>query len=79
MLPLTSEYEFIRFYKWDGDDTYPCPDMDESCLSSDDLLLAGNNGCDGIDMSYEGELLDACPNCGTTMRAICDPVVECGQ
>jgi len=52
--PFHSEYEYFRFYKWDGDDHYPCSDMGTSCLTEDDMYLTGNNPCDGI--SQEGLL-----------------------
>jgi len=45
--PMTSEYDWFRFYKWDGEDTYPCAGFSPSCLSSDDTYLDGNNPCDG--------------------------------
>jgi beta-glucanase (GH16 family) len=46
--PFHSEYEYFRFYKWDGDDKYPCADLTNSCLTEDDRYLDGNNPCDGI-------------------------------
>lgn len=46
--PMESEYDWIRFYKWDGDSHYPCSSMDSSCLTSDDKYLSSNNPCDGI-------------------------------
>jgi len=46
--PLHNEYEYLRFYAWDGDTHYPCPSMDASCLTSDDQYLSSNNPCDGI-------------------------------
>merc|ERR1712151_157417 len=46
---MHSEYDWFRFYKWDGDKEYPCLAMDESCLTPDDLYLASNNPCDGIE------------------------------
>jgi beta-glucanase (GH16 family) len=68
MLPFRSEYDFFRFYKWDGDDKYPCLSMDASCLSADDLDLAGNNGCDGIPNTGD---IASCGQCGTTRRVAC--------
>jgi len=47
--PMRSEYDWFRFYKWDGDASYPCADMTTSCLSEDDKYLSGNNPCDGIE------------------------------
>lgn len=46
--PMHSEYDWFRFYKWDGDTQYPCPSMDGSCLSVKDKQLSSNNPCDGI-------------------------------
>lgn len=48
--PMTSEYDWFRFYKWDGEDTYPCAGFSSACLSSDDTYLDGNNPCDGQPM-----------------------------
>jgi hypothetical protein len=70
--PLVSEYDFIRFYKWDGDMEYPCPDMGASCLPATDTDLAGNNGCDGIDNTGD---LSNCMQCGTTVHVAC--TAEC--
>jgi len=46
--PMHSEYEYFRFYSWDGDKQYPCQGMGTSCLTHDDHYLSGNNPCDGI-------------------------------
>ncbi len=46
--PMHSEYEWFRFYKWDGDDAYPCDSMDVSCLGAEDTNLSSNNPCDGL-------------------------------
>jgi len=46
--PMHNEYEWFRFYKWNGDNQYPCPGMGASCLTPDDKYLAKNNPCDGI-------------------------------
>lgn len=46
--PMHNEYDWFRFYKWNGDKQYPCLAMDKSCLTQDDQYLAGNNPCDGI-------------------------------
>jgi beta-glucanase (GH16 family) len=40
--PITGYYDWFHFYKWNGDDTYPC-DGTPSCLPADDLVLAKNN------------------------------------
>lgn len=45
--PMVAEYDWIRFYKWDGDQHYPCAGMTDGCLSSDDQYLSANNPCDG--------------------------------
>mmetsp|Transcript_5965 Transcript_5965/g.14164 ORF Transcript_5965/g.14164 Transcript_5965/m.14164 type:complete len:479 (+) Transcript_5965:71-1507(+) len=47
--PMTSEYEYFRFYKWDGETQYPCAGLGTSCLTPDDLYLSKNNPCDGIE------------------------------
>eukprot|EP00928_Gymnodinium_smaydae_P075995 TRINITY_DN58_c0_g1_i1.p1 TRINITY_DN58_c0_g1~~TRINITY_DN58_c0_g1_i1.p1 ORF type:complete len:1537 (-),score=346.89 TRINITY_DN58_c0_g1_i1:167-4777(-) len=47
--PMHNEYDWFRFYKWDGDDKYPCAAMDKSCLTEDDMYLTSNNPCDGIE------------------------------
>jgi len=46
--PMHSEYEYLRFYSWDGDNQYPCKAMGTSCLSPDDNYMTGNNPCDGV-------------------------------
>ena len=46
--PMMTEYEWFRFYKWDGDTEYPCTAMNETCLKEADKDLSSNNGCDGI-------------------------------
>jgi len=46
--PMRSEYDWFRFYKWDGDEQYPCAGMGEQCLTEDDKYLSSNNPCDGI-------------------------------
>eukprot|EP00933_Yihiella_yeosuensis_P035292 TRINITY_DN28816_c2_g1_i1.p1 TRINITY_DN28816_c2_g1~~TRINITY_DN28816_c2_g1_i1.p1 ORF type:complete len:377 (+),score=77.40 TRINITY_DN28816_c2_g1_i1:102-1232(+) len=45
--PMVAEYDWFRFYKWDKDDKYPCPNLGKSCLTSDDRYLSSNNPCDG--------------------------------
>jgi beta-glucanase (GH16 family) len=40
--PIVGYYDWFRFYKWNGDDTYPCANT-PSCLPEDDLTLAKNN------------------------------------
>lgn len=46
--PMVAEYDYFRFYKWDGDTEYPCENMSTKCLREDDKYLSGNNPCDGI-------------------------------
>jgi beta-glucanase (GH16 family) len=45
--PLTSEYEWFRFYRWDGEKTYPCAPA-PACLPADDLDKSKNNPADGL-------------------------------
>jgi len=52
--PMRSEYEWFRFYKWDGETVYPCPNMSTACLAEDDWYLSGNNPCDGIPQAQPG-------------------------
>mmetsp|Transcript_104432 Transcript_104432/g.336588 ORF Transcript_104432/g.336588 Transcript_104432/m.336588 type:complete len:477 (-) Transcript_104432:105-1535(-) len=46
--PMESEYDWFRFYTWDGETHYPCAGFGAGCLTSDDQYLSGNNPCDGI-------------------------------
>jgi len=46
--PMRSEYDWFRFYKWDGDADYPCAGMGDECLTEDDRYVSSNNPCDGI-------------------------------
>jgi len=57
--PMTSEYDWFRFYKWDGDSSYPCIGSG-SCLTSDDRYLDGNNPCDGQAMKGTWKGKGAC-------------------
>jgi len=52
--PMTGEYDWFRFYRWDGETQYPCKKFETSCLAEDDFYLSGNNPCDGI--AVEGVL-----------------------
>jgi beta-glucanase (GH16 family) len=45
--PFSTEYEWFRFYKWDGEVTYPCSGA-PSCLDESDLDYSKNNPDDGI-------------------------------
>lgn len=45
--PMTAEYDYFRFYKWDGETHYPCAEGSESCLTDADTYMDGNNPCDG--------------------------------
>ncbi|CAE8735816.1 unnamed protein product [Polarella glacialis] len=46
--PMHAEYDWFRFYKWDGDHHYPPADMSSKSLTGDDMYLTSNNPCDGI-------------------------------
>lgn len=50
--PLFADYDWVRFYKWNEEDTYPCTPpagMDFSaCLDAGDLDGAKNNPDDGV-------------------------------
>jgi len=62
--PMHSEYDWFRFYKWDGDSQYPCDGLSTSCLSQEDTYLSGNNPCDGQDQTgYILGKLVCQPNC----------------
>jgi len=63
--PMQAEYDWFRFYKWNGEDKYPCRAMDVSCVTGDDLFLASNNPCDGIDQR------------GVTPRGKCPCLAKC--
>lgn len=71
--PMRAEYDFVRFYRWDGDTEYPCSDMSTKCLKPEDLDLTGNNGCDGIGFSGD---LSTCGQCGTVQRVQCVATCE---
>ena len=43
--PLVAEYDWFRFYKWDGDDQYPCEPL-PNCLSPEDVDENRNNAKD---------------------------------
>ena len=45
--PMTSEYEWFRFYKWDQEDKYPCTDL-PNCLPGEDRVKSKNNPDDGL-------------------------------
>ncbi len=45
--PITGNYDWFRFYRWDQDTTYPCADA-PGCLPAADLELAKNNVDDGL-------------------------------
>eukprot|EP00913_Durusdinium_trenchii_P010852 g10181.t1 len=58
--PMTSEYDWFRFYKWDDEPGgYPCIGSD-SCLTQDDRYLDGNNPCDGQPMQGTWKGKGAC-------------------
>lgn len=73
MLPFRAEYDSLRFYRWNEDTEYPCADMSTGCLKAEDVDLAANNACDGIGLTGD---VATCPQCGTTVRAICDDLCE---
>jgi beta-glucanase (GH16 family) len=58
--PFFSEYEWVRFYKWNDDAEYPCSDMSTACLAADDMVLSSNNPCDGIPQSGTINGKEAC-------------------
>ncbi len=45
--PLSAEYEWFRFYKWDKETTYPCKATPD-CLPAEDRNLSKNNPSDGL-------------------------------
>jgi hypothetical protein len=46
--PFHTEYEWFRYYKWNGETEYPCADP-ASCLAPEDLDCAKNNPEDGVE------------------------------
>merc|ERR1712019_8619 len=46
--PMTAEYDWFRFYRWNDEKVYPCKEFSTACLEKDDMYLSGNNPCDGI-------------------------------
>lgn len=66
--PMRAEYDFVRFYKWDMDDAYPCADMTAACLKDIDVDLTSNNACDGVPLTGDPA---SCVQCGTTVRMAC--------
>jgi endo-1,3-1,4-beta-glycanase ExoK len=45
--PISGQYDWFRFYKWDQDASYPCP-ATPGCLPAADLELAKNNAADPL-------------------------------
>jgi beta-glucanase (GH16 family) len=45
--PMTAEYEWFRFYKWDREDRYPCANP-PACLPAEDKRKSKNNPADGL-------------------------------
>jgi beta-glucanase (GH16 family) len=45
--PISGHYDWFRYYKWNGDATYPCTNT-PSCLPAADLELAKNNASDPL-------------------------------
>ncbi|CAE8723488.1 unnamed protein product [Polarella glacialis] len=62
--PMENEYDWFRFYKWDGDHHYPPADMSSKSLAADDMYLTSNNPCDGIpqigEVLKDGQKYKAC-------------------
>jgi hypothetical protein len=52
--PFHSEYEWMRFYKWDGEQKYPCSPLPE-CLPDEDRDFSKNNPEDGIPATPSGK------------------------
>merc|ERR1712232_1083980 len=48
--PMQAEYDWFRFYRWNGEKQYPCKHFGTQCLQPDDLYLSVNNPCDGIEV-----------------------------
>jgi len=62
--PMRSEYDWFRFYKWNGDAQYPCAGMGTACLTEEDRYLSSNNPCDGIKQvgdKYREPCVATCP------------------
>jgi beta-glucanase (GH16 family) len=45
--PISGSYDWFRFYRWNGETTYPCNGT-AGCPSAADLELAKNNSKDGL-------------------------------
>jgi hypothetical protein len=45
--PMHAEYDYVRFYKWDSDTTYPCAPT-PACISHVDNVNSKNNPDDGV-------------------------------
>jgi beta-glucanase (GH16 family) len=61
VLPLTTEYDWVRFYKWNNETTYPCSPT-PSCLPAGDLDGSKNNFEDGVpDIPPDGVPDVGCP------------------
>mmetsp|Transcript_153639 Transcript_153639/g.491258 ORF Transcript_153639/g.491258 Transcript_153639/m.491258 type:complete len:89 (-) Transcript_153639:165-431(-) len=69
---MHSEYDWLRFYKWDGDSQYPCVDGTDSCLTDDDKYLSSNNPCDGIQQ-------EGLRNGGSVCTATCPYAKHAGE
>jgi beta-glucanase (GH16 family) len=52
--PFQSEYEWVRFYQWDQETTYPCSPL-PSCLPDADRDYSKNNPEDGIPATPSGK------------------------
>jgi beta-glucanase (GH16 family) len=45
--PISGQYDWFRFYKWNQDQNYPCANT-PACVSADDLKLSKNNVSDPL-------------------------------
>ncbi len=45
--PIRGEYDYFRYYRWDTETTYPCPNT-HACLTDADKQWAKNNPKDGL-------------------------------
>ena len=45
--PMSSQYDWFRFYRWEGETNYPCAGP-PACLPAEDLDKSKNNPDDGL-------------------------------
>lgn len=67
--PFQAEYDWVRFYKWNGDTVYPPACMSDTCLPAEDLYLSSNNPCDDIPFDSVVEGRTTCH--GSRVKAGC--------